>query len=54
MIESRTHAGRSVVVVDVVVFVAEAVAGVITVDHGHGHSHDLLRLSQECGTGQAA
>jgi hypothetical protein len=50
MIESRTHAGRSVVVVDVVVFVAVALAGVITVDHGH----DLLRLSQECGTGLVA
>jgi hypothetical protein len=52
MSKSRTHAGRSVVVVDVVVFVAVALAGVITV--GHGHGHDLLRLSQECGTGRAA
>ena len=47
MIESRTQSGRSVVVVDVVVFVA--VDGVVTIghDHGHDHGHDLLRLSRD-------
>jgi hypothetical protein len=38
-----------VVVVDVVVFVTVAVAGVTTVGHGHDHvyGHDLLRLSRD-------
>ena len=53
MIESRTKSGRSVAVVDLVVFVA--LAGVITVGHGHGHGHgrDLLRLSRDCRAGCA-
>ena len=38
MIESRTKSGRSVAVVDLVVFVA--LAGVITVGHGHGDDQD--------------
>ena len=46
MIESRTQSGRSVMVVDVVVFVVVGVAGVITIDHGQ--VHDLLRLSWDC------
>jgi len=46
MIKSRSQWERSVVVVDVVIFVAAALAGVITV--GHGHGHDLLRLSRDC------
>jgi hypothetical protein len=39
-----------VVVVDVVVFVAVALAGVITVGHGYDHGHDLLRLSWDEGS----
>ena len=43
MIESRTRSERSVVVVDVVAFVAVAVADGDCSDHDHG----LLRLSRD-------
>ena len=42
MIESRTQSGRSVVVVDVVVFV------VVAEDDHSGHVHNPLRLSRDC------
>ena len=46
MTKSRAQSERSVVVVDVVVFVVVAVA---ECDHsGHDHRHDSLRLSRDC------
>ena len=47
MIESRTQSERSVVVVDVVAFVAVAVADGDCSDHDHDHDHGLLRLSRD-------
>jgi hydrogenase/urease accessory protein HupE len=35
------------VVVDVVLVVIVAVAGVSTVGHGHAYGHDLLRVSRD-------
>jgi hypothetical protein len=51
MSESRIQSGRSVVVVDVVVFVAVAVAdGHSGHDHVYVYGHDLLRRSRYCGS----